>query len=447
MTLHTTFSEIASKPQRLMLFLAFTIVAFTARLDAQTVYTTLNDGAWSSTSVWSTDGVTPCSCAPSQIVFGFDVVINHTITTTGMVRNGTLDSIFVNGSLSTSWLIASGYIENRGTVSVDSLWITAPPGRFATYGTANITGRVYIAGGDLDIYSSMSIGANLEMNNGNVFVFPGSTLFILGDFNMNNGASARNVSATSCISITGNLNASSTSVIGGSGGVYAVNNINNSVVGNWAPTVLWCAGGTGFNLPTAPSCGSTPCTTPLPVEILDLQAFMLNTGNASIQWVTAEELNNEYFTLFRSQDGAEFTEVGRVQGAGTSKGIEAYEFVDEFPLQGRSWYRLSQTDLDGKTEILGTVSILNFNEKEQEFAIYPNPITDWFNVAFNSIETEDLDLNIYDLSGKKIYNQTLTGHEGVNEIRVSLPDLPRGHYLVTIGKGSVKLKHFKVVRQ
>ena len=43
----------------------------------------------------------------------------------------------------------------------------------------------------------------------------------------------------------------------------------------------------------------------------------VDPGNR-LEWVTATEINNDYFSLERSRDGLEFSAIARVDGAGNS---------------------------------------------------------------------------------------------------------------------------------
>ena len=48
------------------------------------------------------------------------------------------------------------------------------------------------------------------------------------------------------------------------------------------------------------------------------------------------------------QDAKNFEPIGNVEGAGNSSKQLSYTFVDNNPYQGISYYRLKQTDYDGK---------------------------------------------------------------------------------------------------
>lgn len=84
----------------------------------------------------------------------------------------------------------------------------------------------------------------------------------------------------------------------------------------------------------------------LPVELISFTAQAVGTG-VTLDWTTASEDRNDYFTLSRSANGVTFEELTRIGGAGTTTVMQHYSYNDEKPLAGISYYRLSQTDYDG----------------------------------------------------------------------------------------------------
>lgn len=95
---------------------------------------------------------------------------------------------------------------------------------------------------------------------------------------------------------------------------------------------------------------------PLPIELLWFDARP-DGSQVRLDWSTASERDNDYFTIERSADGHEFTEVMRVDGAGNSTTTLTYSDYDRWPLPGTSFYRLRQTDLDGATAVSSMVVV------------------------------------------------------------------------------------------
>lgn len=113
---------------------------------------------------------------------------------------------------------------------------------------------------------------------------------------------------------------------------------------------------------------------PLPVELLSFTAEYKNK-NVSLEWITATEINNDYFSVQRSKDGKLFHEILRIDGAGNNSSLKQYRAVDENPLPDISYYRLKQVDYDGSEKLthpvavkiptagnIGIISVLTFSQ-------------------------------------------------------------------------------------
>jgi hypothetical protein len=87
---------------------------------------------------------------------------------------------------------------------------------------------------------------------------------------------------------------------------------------------------------------------PLPIQLTSFNVAC-NNDVAVMSWTSATEINNAYYTVERTADGITYEIVATVKGAGNSSMPLNYSVTDYDPLPGTSYYRLSQTDLDGKT--------------------------------------------------------------------------------------------------
>lgn len=97
---------------------------------------------------------------------------------------------------------------------------------------------------------------------------------------------------------------------------------------------------------------------PLPIELVDFDGYDEDDVN-KIYWVTASEINNDYFTLEKSEDGIHWTTLTTVKGAGNTSTPSLYEYTDEDPYISYTYYRLSQTDFDGRNEMFNVIAIQN----------------------------------------------------------------------------------------
>lgn len=109
----------------------------------------------------------------------------------------------------------------------------------------------------------------------------------------------------------------------------------------------------------------------LPIELVNFGATV-SEKNVEFFWTTASEDGNDYFTLERSETGTDFEAIAKVKGAGYSKELKHYKYTDENPKGQLLYYRLKQTDFDGKSKCYKIIPVELQVEKNQ-FMVYPNP--------------------------------------------------------------------------
>ncbi len=130
--------------------------------------------------------------------------------------------------------------------------------------------------------------------------------------------------------------------------------------------------------------GATPAII-LPIELL---AFKGEKGTVSnlLEWTTASEINNDYFTLEKSTDGIEFEIVGNINGAGNFNDVSNYSMIDDDLRNVVNYYRLKQTDFDGNYTYSSIISIDNsVNEKSKEVLYKTNLLGQTINETYSGI--------------------------------------------------------------
>lgn len=98
--------------------------------------------------------------------------------------------------------------------------------------------------------------------------------------------------------------------------------------------------------------------TPLPIELLYFEASEHERYN-HLTWSTASEDNNDYFNIEKTQDGVIFYNIVTVNGAGNSNYQIHYEYDDYELNDNICYYRLKQTDYDGKYKYHNLISVDN----------------------------------------------------------------------------------------
>ncbi len=177
--------------------------------------------------------------------------------------------------------------------------------------------------------------------------------------------------------------------------------------------------------------GTTNMNNILPITLLSFQAQVVD-GLVRTEWITASEINNDFFTIERSKDGENWEDIGTVDGAGDSNVQLSYAFIDDAPYTGISYYRLRQTDFDGTT----TVSDPQAVEIKQGDAFGLDRVyrgQEGLNLVYRSAAPY-LVVEIYDLLGKRVHGEILENYG--NGFSIIHPNLARGAYVLRLSHGT-----------
>lgn len=140
----------------------------------------------------------------------------------------------------------------------------------------------------------------------------------------------------------------------------------------------------------------------LPIELREFTSTRIDDSTVRLDWTTSSEINNEYFTIERSQSNDDWEVIDYVNGAGTSNIEHTYGFLDHHYSLSKTYYRIKQTDYDGTFSYSPTEFVPSSSEYNGTVKVYPNPFSRAFNVIGN-IEVKSI--FIYDQSGNRIYSK------------------------------------------
>jgi hypothetical protein len=164
---------------------------------------------------------------------------------------------------------------------------------------------------------------------------------------------------------------------------------------------------------------TTPTTlAPLPVKLVSFTAqAAADSRSAQLAWVTASEVNNAYFEVERSFDGATYAPLGRVAGQGVKTTTTTYSFVDQQGLSaqpaGLVYYRLRQVDLDG-TATYSPVRPVRLGAgaaaAQLSLSLYPNPAQAGTTLDLSALPaTASYQVQILDATGRQVQRLLLAG--------------------------------------
>lgn len=298
-----------------------------------------------------------------------------------VVGNNDIITIKVGESFTISdlWLGNNSVINVYGTLTIDSLHIN-------NNATLNVTGLVSILGG-----ASLANNTTLQVNNT-------GTVNIEGDVTTGNGS---DLIVDGSVTIGGDLLGYAT--VSGDGTVTVAGTIASGIT----------------------DLG------PLPIVLNSFDAFK-SENTITVSWQTASEENNDYFTIERAPDGINYETIATIAGAGNSKSLISYSFIDNNPLVGNSYYRLKQTDFDGAHEYFDAVSISYLNEEDLQIAWVPDSKTVTIDASGSMGYAK---LQMVNMAGAVVKNV----YKLENNLSIDVSNLKRGMYIVSIIGGDARI--------
>lgn len=191
-----------------------------------------------------------------------------------------------------------------------------------------------------------------------------------------------------------------------------VNTINNKV------SLATVSSANLYKWWTLPSLNSNHM---LPVELIKFNGICDN-GLVNLSWSTASELDNDHFTVERSDEGIDWSIVKLIKESGNNNKLMSYSTTDE-PAKAQTYYRLVQTDINGNSENSSMIEVnCSAIKKMIAMQVFPNPSTGFFTVH----DVQDAIVEIINPLGEIVYSEKCTA----NEFNINLHDMSNGIYTV-----------------
>lgn len=208
------------------------------------------------------------------------------------------------------------------------------------------------------------------------------------------------------------------------------------------------AGGTlvGRMLSTVGAASVYNVTITLPSLVLPVELSSF-TGHCTgqqvvLKWATATEINNDYFTVERSEKGLNWQIIGTVDGTGNSSTQQNYVFTDRLPHTEASFYRLKQTDFTSIFTYGGIVGVEKCGDDYASVvAAYPNPSNGNFILLFSSDPEQVYATEVFNIQGQKLF--TSIGFQSMFDLSDHAP----GVYFVNVQLDSKTINLKVVVEQ
>ena len=157
----------------------------------------------------------------------------------------------------------------------------------------------------------------------------------------------------------------------------------------------------------------------VPVQLINFEVIK-KEQSVCLSWTTASENNNNQFFIEQSTNGVDFITIGLVKGNGTTVSLSSYKFEDTKPANGMNYYRLRQTDNNGKITFSNVKSI-KFTHGGIE--ILSNPVHDFITIRIDDIA--EVYIRMYNANGQQVLSGKLNGQQ-----RFDISKFPSGIYFI-----------------
>lgn len=177
--------------------------------------------------------------------------------------------------------------------------------------------------------------------------------------------------------------------------------------------------------------------TPLPVDLVHFNVEPENQEHVKIEWKTSQERNNAFYTVERSFDGYTWEVLRSIDGAGNANTLMHYSVLDENPYLGNSFYRLKQTDFNGRFEYSAIKQVTIFSSAINPLHIAPNPTQ-----SIITVEGEPEILSsvvMLNAIGQKVSPLTMIKEDNPSILHIDLSNLPQGIYFINTLQGSYRV--------
>jgi hypothetical protein len=162
-----------------------------------------------------------------------------------------------------------------------------------------------------------------------------------------------------------------------------------------------------------------------------------------INWATASELYNDYFTIQKSSDGLDYNDLTIVKGAGNSNNILNYSTIDNNVVSDITYYRLSQTDYDGKTTVYPAKSV-SCSDNSGYINVYVS--NDAIVADIYTLSQESYQIRVFDATGKQLMSTNYSLNKGYNHLQIDSKNWAKGLYIVDIQDKDIHISK-KVLKQ
>jgi len=192
-------------------------------------------------------------------------------------------------------------------------------------------------------------------------------------------------------------------------------------------------------------------TNALTTDLTEMTLDLTTDLNAVINWKTTNDKDIDYYSVQRSNDGVDFTEVGKVRPNGSDAQTQLYSYTDN--LSGNDskflYYQVEMIDKNGNDRF-SEIKLFTQPEKTGKLitSLSPNPVPrgGHLMLQFNAEKEGTLSIQLYNANGSFLKQEEMTALKGLNNGHFHMGDLVPGSYYIVCTLGSKKEKYAILVK-
>lgn len=174
------------------------------------------------------------------------------------------------------------------------------------------------------------------------------------------------------------------------------------------------------------------CHDPLAVELLSFQGELLLNGN-ELYWISANEINSDYFSLQHSYNGQDYVTINTQNASHNSNTVRKYTYLDQQTISGWHYYRLLETDINGKSAVVGQLALYRTSDSHSNtLKIFPNPTNAVTQLQYTAKEAGIVQCRLLDISGRLLLQKDYATTAGNNLLQIDLQAYSSGMYWVEV---------------
>jgi hypothetical protein len=165
----------------------------------------------------------------------------------------------------------------------------------------------------------------------------------------------------------------------------------------------------------------------LPLRLISFSGRRLSATSNKLTWETADESNTQEFIVRKSNNGADFYDIGSVPARNDGR-TGSYNYEDR-SAANTAWYQLKMVDMDGRTKYSNIIRLAN-DDLSAGVYLTPNPVKSSFQLHVNDrlINTK---ASIHMLNGQQVKVLLINDRNMV----VDADDLLPGIYFIKLENG------------